>query len=180
MGALFPVPFMKVPLRVLAVAWSAVCAPSAAAQSSYPPRPVRLLVGFAPGGTTDVAARMMVPALSAAFDQQFYVDNRPGAGGNIATELAARAAPDGCTLLVVSAAFSSNISVYPRAGYDPLRDFAPVTRIAAVHNVLLVHPSVLAQSVQELVGLARKHPGDLVYASPGHGSTPQAAGVRIE
>jgi tripartite-type tricarboxylate transporter receptor subunit TctC len=166
---------MKAPLLILAAAWSAAFATFAPAQSAYPPRPVRLLVGFAPGGTTDIVARLMAPALSEFFDQQFYVDNRPGATGNIATELAAKSAPDGSTLLVVSAAFSSNISVYARAGYDPLRDFAPITRIAAVHNVLVVHSSVPVRTVKELVALAKRRPGELTFASPGHGSTPHLA-----
>lgn len=145
------------------------------AQPSYPPRPVRILVGFAPGGTTDLVARLLAPALSELFDRQFYVENRPGATGNIAAELAAKAPPDGTTLLVVSAAFASSVSLYPRPGYDPVRDFAPITRVATVHNVLVVHPSVPARSVKELVALARRYPGEIVFASPGHGSTPHLA-----
>lgn len=166
---------MKASLLLLLAACSAVLSSCVLAQPAYPPRPVRLLVGFAPGGTTDIIARLMAPALSEFFDQQFHVDNRPGATGNIATELAAKSVPDGCTLLVVSAAFSSNISVYPRAGYDPLRDFAPITRVAAVYNVLVVHPSVPVKSVKELVALARRRPGELAFASPGHGSTSHLA-----
>lgn len=134
-----------------------------------------MLVGFSPGGTTDIIARLLAPDLSEFFKQQFYVDNRPGATGTIATELAAKAAPDGTTLLVVPAAFASNISVYAKSGYDPLRDFAAITRVAAVYNVLVVHPSVPATSVRELVDLARRRPGELVFASPGHGSTPHLA-----
>ncbi len=145
------------------------------AESNYPTRPVRLLVGFSPGGTTDIIARLLAPELSLFFKQQFYVDNRPGATGNIAAGLAAKAAPDGSTLIVVPAAFSSNISVYPGIGHDPLRDFAPITRVAAVHNVLVVHPSVPATGVGELVALAKRRPGELAFASPGHGSTPHLA-----
>jgi tripartite-type tricarboxylate transporter receptor subunit TctC len=134
-----------------------------------------MLVGFAPGGTTDIIARLLAPELSEAFERQFYVENRPGATGNIATELAAKAPPDGTTLLVVSAAFSSNISLYSRTSYDPLRDFAPITRVAAVHNVLVVHRALPVKSVRDLVDLAKKYPGEVTFASPGHGSTPHLA-----
>lgn len=147
----------------------------ASAQPAYPPRPVRLLVGFPPGGATDIVARLIAPGLSEFFHQQFIVDNRPGATGNIAAELAARATPDGCTLLIVSAAFASNASLYPKLAYDPLRDFAPITRIATVHNVFVIHPSVPVNSVKEFVALARNRPGQLVFASAGNGSASHLA-----
>ena len=166
---------MKTLLLVLLAAYGAVHSSFAGAQPIYPSRPVRMLVGFAAGGTTDIIARLLAPALSEFFERQFYVENRPGATGNIATELAAKSPPDGGTLLVVAAAFSSNISLYSGAAYDPLRDFAPITRVAAVHNVLVVHPSIPAKSVNELITLARRYPGELVFASPGHGSTPHLA-----
>lgn len=157
----------------------AVCgalhAGAATAQPAYPVRPVRVLVGFAPGGTTDTVARLMAPALSEAFGEQFYVDNRPGATGNIASELAAKAPADGTTLLVASAAFASNVSLFPKAGYDPQRDFAPITRVVAVHNVLVVHPSVPVRTPNEMVALAQRYPGEFAFASPGHGSTPHLA-----
>lgn len=162
-------------LLVVLAAGCAVCVPAALAQSTYPARPVRMLVGFSPGGTTDIIARLLAPDLSEFFKQQFYVDNRPGATGTIATDIAAEAVPDGTTLIVVPAAFASNISVYARPGYDPLRDFAAITRVAAVDNVLVVHPSVPAGGVRDLVELARRLPGELVFASPGHGSTPHLA-----
>jgi tripartite-type tricarboxylate transporter receptor subunit TctC len=141
-------------------------------QASYPSRAVRVLVGFAPGGTTDIIARLLAPELSDYFDRQFYVENRPGATGNIATDLAAKSAPDGTTLLVVSAAFASNVAVYSRAGYDPLRDFSPITRVAAVHNVLVVHRSLPVQTLKELIALVKRYPGQVSFGSPGHGSTP--------
>lgn len=166
---------MKTLLLVLLAACSAVFSSFVFAQQTYPPRPVRLLVGFPPGGTTDIIARLIAPGLSEFFHQQFFVDNRPGATGNIAAELAAHSPPDGSTLLLVAASFSSNISLYPKAGYDPVRDFAPVTRIAAVHNVLVVHPSVPVKSVKELVELAKKRPGELIFASPGNGTTSHLA-----
>lgn len=165
---------MKFFLRAL-VACAALCAATSFAQSTYPPRPVRMLVGFAPGGTTDIVARLLAPELSEAFDRQFYVENRPGATGNIATDLAAKSAPDGTTLLVVSASFASNVSLYSRVAYDPLRDFAPITRVASVHNLLAVHRALPVRSVRELVALAKRYPGEVSFASPGHGSTPHLA-----
>lgn len=162
-------------LLVVLAAGCALSAPLALAQTAYPGRPVRMLVGFSPGGTTDIIARLLAADLSEYFKHQFYVDNRPGATGMIASDIAVKAAPDGTTLIVVPAAFASNISVYAKPGYDPLRDFAAITRVAAVHNVLVIHPSVPAASVRELVELARRRPGELVFASPGHGSTPHLA-----
>jgi tripartite-type tricarboxylate transporter receptor subunit TctC len=166
---------MKASALILLAACNATVSSLSIAQPAYPSRPVRMLVGFAPGGTTDIIARLLAPELSEAFERQFYVENRPGATGNIATELAAKAPPDGTTLLVVSAAFSSNISLYSRTSYDPLRDFAPITRVAAVHNVLVVHRALPVKSVKDLVDLAKKYPGEVTFASPGHGSTPHLA-----
>ena len=166
---------MKASALILLAACNATVSSLSIAQPVYPSRPVRMLVGFAPGGTTDIIARLLAPELSEAFERQFYVENRPGATGNIATELAAKAPPDGTTLLVVAAAFSSNISLYSRTSYDPLRDFAPITRVAAVHNVLVVHRALPVKSVRDLVDLAKKYPGEVTFASPGHGSTPHLA-----
>ena len=165
---------MRSPWPVLLVA-TVLHIAGAHAQGAYPPRAVRMLVGFAPGGTTDIVARLLAPELSEQFDRQFYVDNRPGATGNIATDLAAKSAPDGTTLLVVSASFASNISLYSRAGYDALRDFAPITRVAAVHNLLVVHRSLPVRTAKELVDLAKRYPGELSFGSAGHGSTPHLA-----
>jgi tripartite-type tricarboxylate transporter receptor subunit TctC len=166
---------MRALLLLLLAAWSAVHAVHAFAQAAYPPRPVRMLVGFAPGGTTDIIARLLAPELSDAFDRPFYVENRPGATGNIATEIAAKTVPDGTTLLVVAASFASNVSLYSRTNYDPLRDFAPITRVAAVNNVLVVHPALPVKSVKDLIELAKRYPGEVTFASPGHGSTPHLA-----
>ena len=150
-------------------------APMMALAQSYPTKPVRMLVGFPPGGSTDIMARLISPGLSEAFKQQFVVDNRPGANSNIAAELAARAPADGYTLIVVSASFSTNVSLYPKMGYDPLRDFSPITRIAAVHNVMVVHPSLPVKTVKEFVALAKAKPGEIVFASSGSGSTSHLA-----
>jgi tripartite-type tricarboxylate transporter receptor subunit TctC len=140
------------------------------AQSTYPPRPVRLLVGFPPGGTTDVIARVLSLRLAEYFNVGFVVDNRPGATGTIAAELAAAATPDGTTLLVVSAAFASSVSLYPKLAYHPLRDFTPISRVASVHNVLVVHPSLPVRTVRELVDFAQGRPGLIAFASAGNGS----------
>ncbi|MGZ8231335.1 MAG: tripartite tricarboxylate transporter substrate binding protein, partial [Burkholderiales bacterium] len=137
--------------------------------------PVRMLVGFPPGGSTDIMARLISPGLIETFKQQFLIDNRPGANSNIAAELAARAPADGYTLIVVSASFSTNVSLYPKMGYDPLRDFSPITRIAAVHNVLVVHPSLPVKTVKEFVALAKARKGEIVFASSGSGSTSHLA-----
>lgn len=162
-------------LRILLVAACALLAPLVALSQGYPSKPVRMIVGFPPGGSTDIMARLISPGLSETFKQQFVIDNRPGANSNIAAELAARAPADGYTLLVVSASFSTNVSLYPKMGYDPLRDFAPITRIAAVHNVLLVHPSLPVRTVKEFVALAKARRGELVFASSGSGSTSHLA-----
>ena len=145
------------------------------AQPTYPAKSVRMIVGFPAGGSTDIMARLISPGLIDAFHQQFVIDNRPGANSNIAAELAAKAAPDGYTLLVVSASFSTNVSLYPRLAYDPVRDFVPVTRIATVNNVLVVHPAVPARTVKEFVALAKARPGEIIFASSGAGSTSHLA-----
>lgn len=145
------------------------------AQTPYPSKTVRMVVGFPPGGSTDIMARLISPGLSEAFGQQFVVDNRPGANSNIGNEIAAKAAPDGYTLLVVSASFSTNVSLYPKMGYDPIRDFSPITQIAAVHNLMVVHPSLPAKTVKDVAALAKARPGQLVFASSGNGSTSHLA-----
>ena len=159
---------------VLIVASAFVASLTAHAQS-YPTKPVRLVVGFPPGGSTDIMARLVAPGLVDTFKQQFVVDNRPGANSNIAAELVARAPADGYTLLVVSASFSTNVSLYPKMGYHPLRDFTPITRIAAVHNVLVVHPSLPVKTVKEFITLAKARRGEIVFASSGSGSTSHLA-----
>ena len=141
------------------------------ARSTYPTRPIRLIVSFAPGGSVDVVARLVAQKLGEALGQQVVIDNRPGAGGNLSAELAARAAPDGYTLYMSSASLVVNPSLYKKVGYDPVKDFTPITLLASVQNVLVAHPSVPARTVQELVALAKKTPGKLNYASTGSGSS---------
>lgn len=153
----------------------------AATASKYPERPVRLLVGFAPGGGADTAARPVAQRLSEVFSQPFVVDNRPGAGGNIATEIAARSAPDGQTLLVGTiGALAINPSIYEKLGFDPVRDFSPITNMVSSINVLVVHPSMPAKNVKELVALLKSKPGSINYGSSGVGGAGHLAGVLME
>jgi len=148
---------------------------AAAAEPLCPQKSVRLIVGFPPGGATDILARLLAQSLSGYFRQGFVVDNRPGATGNIAAEAVAKARPDGCTYLVVSAAFASNVHLTLKPGYDPQHEFTPVTRIAAVHNVLVVHPSLPVRTVSEYVSFAKARPGDTVMGTAGSGSTSHLA-----
>ncbi len=151
-----------------------------AQDASYPNRPVRIIVPFAAGGPTDVIARLVAQKLSERWRQQVYVENLPGAGGNTGTATAARAAPDGYTLYMMSTGFMVNPSLYAKVPYDPIRDFAPVTLAATSPNVLVVHPSVPAHSVKELIGLIKANPGTYSYAQPSTGSTPHLAGELLK
>jgi tripartite-type tricarboxylate transporter receptor subunit TctC len=144
---------------------------AAATSDTYPSHPIRLVVSFAPGGSVDVVARLIGQKLTESWGQQVVIDNRPGAGGNLSAELAARAAPDGYTLYMSSASLVVNPSLYRKVAYDPVRDFAPITLLAAVPNVLVAHPSVPAKNVADLVALAKKSPGTINYASTGSGSS---------
>lgn len=147
-----------------------------AAEPKYPNRPIRLLVGYPPGGPADVTARLVAPYLSESLGQQIVIDNRAGAGGTVAATLLARAEPDGYTISIVAngeMAISPNLRKVP---YDPLKDFAPVSRIGANQLALVIHPSVQAKSVAELVALAKAKPGTVNFASAGTGSTAHLAG----
>jgi tripartite-type tricarboxylate transporter receptor subunit TctC len=144
----------------------------AADASSYPSRPVRMIVPFAPGGPTDVISRTIAQKLTEAWGQQVVVDNRAGAGGNIGMGLAAQALPDGYTILVVSSSFVVNPTLYAKIPYDPYKSFEPVTNAAASPNVFTVHPSVPAKTMKDIVALAQKSPGKYNIATPGVGTTP--------
>ncbi len=147
-----------------------MCGGVAAADSAYPTRPVRMLVGFTPGGTSDVVARIISKKLSDTWGQQFIVDNRAGAAGMLATELTARANPDGHTLLFISSTFAMQPSTTPHLPYHPLRDFTPVSLAVASPYLLVVHPAVEAKTVKELIALAKAKPGHLTSATAGPGS----------
>jgi tripartite-type tricarboxylate transporter receptor subunit TctC len=142
----------------------------------YPTRPVRVVVGFPAGGPTDVIARLVAQKLSERLGQQFVVENIPGAGGNLASGQVARAKPDGYTIMAISTGFMVNPSLYAKVPYDPIKDFAPVTLVAASPNVVVVNPQVPAKTLPELVQLIRDNPGKYSYAGPGVGSTPHLGG----
>jgi tripartite-type tricarboxylate transporter receptor subunit TctC len=137
----------------------------------YPARPVRVVVGFTPGGGVDINARMLAPKLAEYLGQQFLVENRPGAGTNIANELVAKAPADGYTLLCTTAALAINMSLYSKLPFDALRDFAPISVFSESPNVLVVNAKLPVASVKELVEHARKSPGKLNYSSAGVGTT---------
>jgi tripartite-type tricarboxylate transporter receptor subunit TctC len=161
--------------RALLAAALSLCAGGTFAQS-YPSKPIRLIVPFTPGGSTDILGRAIGQKLAEALAQQVVIENRPGAGGSIGAEAAARAAPDGYTLLMGHiGTLAVNPSLYPKLGYDPLKSFVPVAWVARVTNVLVVNPAVPAQSVQELIRLAHDQPGRLRYGSGGNGSAAHLA-----
>jgi tripartite-type tricarboxylate transporter receptor subunit TctC len=166
-------------MRTTAIVIGAFLASIAAAQS-YPVKPVRVIVNFPPGAGTDIATRLVTAKLSEMLKQQFLVDNRAGAAGNIGVELAARAAPDGYTLLTATAAAAISQSVFSKISFDLNRDFTPVAMIASAPFALAVHPSVPAKSLQELIALAKSKPGQLSYATPGTGSSPHLAGELLK
>jgi tripartite-type tricarboxylate transporter receptor subunit TctC len=142
----------------------------------YPTRTVRVVVGFPAGGPTDIIARIVAQKLSETLGQQFYVENVPGAGSNLASGQVARATPDGYTIMAISTGFMVNPSLYAQVPYDPIKDFSAVTLVAASPNVVVVNPQVPAKTLPELVQLIRDNPGKYSYAGPGIGSTPQLGG----
>ncbi len=145
--------------------------------AGYPSKPIRIVVPYPPGGGTDTLARSLAQRLTANVGQQVIVDNRGGAGGTIGMEIAAKAPPDGYTIaLALTAQLAVNPSLYKRLPYDPIKDFEPITLLARGAYVLLVHPSVPAKSVKELIELARAHPGSIDYGSAGNGSGGHLAG----
>jgi tripartite-type tricarboxylate transporter receptor subunit TctC len=158
------------------LAISIVAAPGARAQG-YPTKPIRIVVTSAAGGSVDTVARTLAAALTPRLGQQIIADNRPGAGGTIAASFVARAPADGHTLILGTApTLALNVSLYRSLPYDPVRDFAPVSLIGAQDLVLLIHPSIPAKSVRELVAIARRNPGQLSYASAGNGTVSHLSG----
>jgi len=150
--------------------------PAASQTANYPQRAIRLIAPFPPGGSVDVNARLLAPAVSKSIGQQVVVDNRSGASGIIGTAAAARAAPDGYTLLINTTPLVTNTLMYKKVPYDVLRDFEPISMLSSSPSMLSVHPSVPARSVRELLKLAKDRPGALNYASAGVGTNPHIAG----
>lgn len=163
-------------LRLLAAAALAIVASAAAPAQDYPTRPVRIIIGFPPGGATDLVSRLMAPKYTTIFKQQFIVDNRPGANGTIGTDLAAKAAPDGYTLHLATVGSLVLSPATIKVPYDPLKDFAPISQAVALQNIFIVHPNLPARSMKELIALARSKPGALNFASSGNASPGHLAG----
>lgn len=168
-------PFWSVCARAMALAL--LLASSVSLAQTYPSKPIRWIIPFPPGGAMDAMARTLAPKMSERLGQPVVTENRPGAGGNIGSEAAAKSAPDGHTILIVSVGHAVNPSLYAGMTFDPVKDFAAVTLLAVVPNVLVVNPSVGAGSVAELVALAKAQPGRLTYASAGNGTSIHLAGV---
>ncbi|MFC6279766.1 MULTISPECIES: Bug family tripartite tricarboxylate transporter substrate binding protein [Polaromonas] len=160
----------------LLIAAAALATPLIHAQTAYPARPIRIVVPFTPGGSTDILARSIGLELTKAWGQPVIIDNIPGAGGSVGADKVAKALPDGYTLLMGHiGTLAVNPSLYPALPYDPVKSFAPVAWVARVPNVLVVNPQVKASSVKELVALAKAHPGQLNYGSGGNGSAANLA-----
>jgi tripartite-type tricarboxylate transporter receptor subunit TctC len=164
--------------RVALVVFAVAAAPAVAAE--YPTKPVRIIAPFSAGGSVDLVARLLETDLGKPLGVQIVVDNRGGASGNIGTELAKNAAPDGYTLLVNTLPFVTNQFVYDRMPYDPINDFAPISLLCSVSSVLLSHPSVPVNSVKDLIALARSKPDALTYATAGPASNPHIAGELLK
>lgn len=159
-------------LTALALAMACV----GASAQSYPAKAVRIVVGYPPGGPTDVLARIVSQKLTESWGQQVLVDNRPGASGMIGAEVTVRAAPDGYTLLMVPVTYAVTPSLYPKMSYDAVKDLAPVAQVAAAPFILVVHPTLPVKTVKDLIALARSRPGQLNYASASTGGMPHLAG----
>jgi tripartite-type tricarboxylate transporter receptor subunit TctC len=153
-----------------------IASASAATEPAYPTRPIRLIVSAAPGGGADVMARMFTPKFNEAWGQPIVVDNRAGAAGNLATDLVAKARPDGYTLLVRFSSLTTTPPFYPKLPYDPVRDFAPISLLTSSTNVLVVPPNLGIKTVQELIRVAKANPGKLNFASVGAGTLPHLIG----
>lgn len=159
------------------VAVAALASVLPAQAQTYPVRPVRLVVPFSPGGAADVPGRILTQKLSEVLGHQVVVDNRPGAGSTIGAEQVAKAPPDGYTLLTISNTHFVSAALYKKLAYDPLNDYSPVTQVTSAPNVIVVHPSLPAKSIKELIALAKAKPGKIDYASSGNGSTQHLTGA---
>ena len=165
---------MKSVARMVMLCAFAACSGSTFAQA-YPVKPVRVIVGFSPGSTTDLIARVLASRLGEVLGQPAVVDNRPGAGANIAAELVAKAPPDGYTVLLANAGIATGATAYVKLNFNALRDFAAVSQVSATPHVLVVHPSLPAKTVKELIVFTRARPGELNFSSTGHGNSDHLA-----
>jgi tripartite-type tricarboxylate transporter receptor subunit TctC len=159
-----------------ALAAASGIAPKTVHAANYPDRPIKIIVPFAPGGPTDIMARIVATHLGEAIGGTLVVENRPGAGGNIGIGIAAHADPDGYTLLITSSAYVVNPGLYAKIPYDPYKDFAPIAELGTSPNVILVDPKLGVNSIADLVARAKANPNELNYASPGIGTTPHLSG----
>jgi len=162
-------------LKLCVVLGLAVAAQVASAQG-FPSKPIRMVVAFPPGGSTDLAARALGEKLAAVFGQPVIVDNKPGASGNIGAEFVAKSAPDGHTLLMAATSFATAPAFFPKLGWDPVKDFAPVSMVATVPIIVVVHPSVQANNARELIAYSKANPGKLNLASPGAATLTRLSG----
>jgi len=162
--------FCRTARALVALAVTSLAATSISA--AYPEKPIRLIVPFAPGGGLDITARLIGHKLTEKWGQNVVVDARPGAATIVGTEIAARAVPDGYTLLMVTTTFAINPGLYAKLPYDPVRDFSPVTQLNSQPNIIVVNPSLAARSVKDLIALGKAKPGELTFATPGAGSAP--------
>ena len=154
-------------------------APGVSQSQVYPSRPVRLIVPYAAGGPVDSMARLLTPRLAESWGQQIVIDNRAGANSIVGSELAARAAPDGYNLLLISASFTVNVSLYAKLPFDAVRDFTPITLVASGPGMLVTHPSLPVRSLKELIALARAKPGAMSYGSAGSGAPTSHLGMEL-
>jgi len=167
---------MKFALGTVIALFAAALAASDAAAQQYPSRPIRLIVPFTPGGTTDIVARVVGNRLAESLGVQVVIENRPGAAGSIGAEVAAKSKPDGYTLFMGHiGTLAVNPALYAKLPYDPIRDFAPISMVTMVPSMLVVHPSLPVKSMKELIAFAKSHPGALTYGSTGAGGTPYLA-----
>ena len=151
-----------------------------AAAADFPTRPVRIIIGFPPGGATDLVARLLTPKLSESFKQQVIVDNRPGANGALASELTAKAAPDGYTMHLGTLAALVITPAITKVSYDPFKDFSPIGRTVSLQNIFIAHPTLPVKNIPELIALAKARPGKLNFASSGTGSTGHLSGELLK
>lgn len=166
---------------VMAVLGAALgCSGLAGAQEKYPVKPIRMIVGYAPGGGSDIMGRLIAPQITEAMGQQVIVENRAGQAQNIAAEFIIRQPADGYTLFLSSAALGVNASLYPKLNYDPVKDFVPIAVFATSANLLVVHPSLPAKTVKEFIAVIRKNPGKMNFSSSGSGSTQHLSGEMLK